>query len=256
MLDAGAFETTTRREESSSVFRRRVSTRRHENVRCLTCCLSFRLILMAMFRQIVWLTDCSNPGMQETPEATLITESQQGGQRAIAELVRRHYPASLQLARGFLRQTEDAQDAVQMAYFLALRRLETFRGEASFKTWINRIVVNCCLVQLREARRRVTWVRLDDFHGTQVPGILASHAPTPEKATWSHEISSAISAALAKLPEHLREAYTLFEISGLSLAEVASALGLSVSATKTRVFRARAGIRRSLQPVWSGRRGR
>ena len=192
--------------------------------------------------------------MQETSEATLIAESKQGDQRAIAELIGRHYPASLRFARSLLRHTEDAEDAVQMAYLLASRRLETFRGEASFKTWISRIVANCCLIQMREARRRA-WVRLDGLDGTQRPGMLVSHAPTPEKAVWNREISSALSAALAKLPKHLREPYTLFEISGLPLTEVASALGLSVAATKTRVFRARAGVRKSLQPVWSGRRG-
>lgn len=143
-----------------------------------------------------------------------------------------------------------------MACFLALRRLETFRGGASSRTWISRIAVNCCLLRLRAARRRVTWVWLDDRRGTQGPDMLPSHAPTPENATWSREISSAFSAAVSKLPKHLREAYTLFETPGLSLAEVASALGLSVSATKTRVFRARTGIRRSLQPVWSARRGK
>jgi RNA polymerase sigma-70 factor, ECF subfamily len=172
----------------------------------------------------------------------------------MSELVGRHYPASLRLARGFLRHTEDAEDAVQAAYFLAFRHLEHFRGEASFKTWITRIVVNCCLLQLRNARRRATWVRLEDWDGMQGPNLLPSDTPTPEKAAWCVEISSALSAAVASLPRHLGEAYTLFEISGLSLREVASSLGLSVSATKTRVFRARAGIRRSLHPVWSGRR--
>lgn len=206
--------------------------------------------------QIVWPIDCDNLAVPETSEATLIAESKQGDQRAIAELVGRHYPASLQVARGFLRHTEDAQDAVQMAYFLALRSLETFRGEASFRTWISRIVMNCCLLQLREARRRKTWVCLDGRQGGHGADLLPSRAPTPEKTAWGHEISSAFSSAVASLPKHLRDAYTLFEISGQSLAEVASALGLSVPATKTRVFRARAGIRRSLQPVWSSRRGR
>jgi RNA polymerase sigma-70 factor, ECF subfamily len=194
--------------------------------------------------------------MQETPEPELIARSQQGNQHAIAELVARHYAASLQLAWGILRHNEDAQDAVQMAYFMALRRIEHFRGEASFRTWISRIVVNCCLRQLREARRRVTWVRLEDHNGIEGPDLLASHGPTPEKSAWCHEISSALSAAVGTLPDHLREAYTLFAISGLSLREVAAALGLSVAATKTRLFRARAGIRMSLKPVWSSRRAR
>jgi len=227
-----------------------------KNARCLTCYTSSWLILIAMLRQIVWQPECLNPAVQETSEATLIAESKQGDERAIAELIGRHYPASLRFARGFLRHTEDAQDAVQMAYFLALRKLKTFRGEASFKTWISRIVVNCCLLQVREAGRRVTWVRLDGPQVTQGPGILPSHAPGPEETAWSREISSAFSAAVAKLPKHLNETYTLFEISGLSLTEVASTLGLSVSATKTRLFRARAGLRKSLQPVWSGKRGR
>jgi DNA-directed RNA polymerase specialized sigma24 family protein len=61
---------------------------------------------------------------------------------------------------------------------------------------------------------------------------------------------------VARLPEHLREAYTLFAISGLSLREVAETLGLTISATKTRLFRARAGIRMSLEPVCALRRAR
>src|SRR5271168_2427804 len=150
--------------------------------------------------------------MEATSDDILIGQSKQGDQRAMEELVNRHYPASLQFARGFLRYTEDAQDAVQVAYFMAFRRLEHFRGEASFKTWITRIVVNCCLLQLREARRRVTWVRLEDLNGAQGPDILPSNAPTPEKAAWCREISTAFSTAVARLPEHLREAYTLFAI--------------------------------------------
>jgi RNA polymerase sigma-70 factor (ECF subfamily) len=194
--------------------------------------------------------------MEATSDDILIGQSKQGDQRAMEELVNRHYPASLQFARGFLRYTEDAQDAVQVAYFMAFRRLEAFRGEASFRTWITRIVVNCCLAQRRETRRKRTRVQPNDRNGMSELDILPSCAPTPEKATWCREISTAFSAAVARLPAHLRETYTLFEIAGLSLAEVASALGLSISATKTRVFRARAGVRKSLQPVWSGRRGR
>ncbi len=151
--------------------------------------------------------------------------------------------------RGILHHSDEAQDAVQVAYFLAFRRLDNFRGESSFKTWIGRIVVNCCLLQLREARRRMNWVQLDP----QRADLIASHGLTPEKTAWGREISTAFSSAVARLPEHLRETYTLFAISGLSLREVAVAMGLSISATKTRLFRARAGLRSSLQPVWGGR---
>jgi RNA polymerase sigma-70 factor (ECF subfamily) len=204
----------------------------------------------------VWRTNCDTAAMQEILETELIARCRQGDQPAIAELFRRHYGASLRRARGILRQPDDAQDAVQTGFFLAFRHLGDFRGEASFKTWITRIVVNCCLLQLREARRRATWVPLEDRYGMRGTDILPSGAPTPEKSAWCGEISSALSVAVANLPQHLREAYTLFAISGLPLREVAMALGLTVSATKTRLFRARAGIRMSLKPVWSVRRAR
>lgn len=194
--------------------------------------------------------------MQVILETGLIARSKAGDQDAIAELFRRHYAPCLRLAVGILRHAEDAQDAVQAGFFLAFRRLENFRGDASFKTWITRIVVNCCLLQLRQARKKVTWVRLEDRNGMKGPDLLPSHGPSPETFAWRSEISSAFSAAVARLPEHLREAYTLFAISGLSLREVATTLGLTVSATKTRLFRARAGIRTSLQPVWSSRHAR
>jgi RNA polymerase sigma-70 factor, ECF subfamily len=192
--------------------------------------------------------------MQEILEADLIACARQGDERAIAELFRRHYGSSLRLARGILRQHDDAQDAVQTGFFLAFRRLGDFRGAASFKTWITRIVVNCCLLQLREARRKVAWVQLEDRYETPVIDTLSSPVPTPEKSAWCSEISSAFSVAVARLPKHQREVYTLFAISGMSLREVATALGLTVPATKTRLFRARAGIRMSLRPVWSVRR--
>jgi RNA polymerase sigma-70 factor (ECF subfamily) len=204
----------------------------------------------------VWRMDCEGIAMQDELELELIADSKQGNQHAIAELVRRHYTASLHLACGILRHPEDAQDAVQVAYFLALRRIENFRGESSFKTWISRIVVNCCLLQLRNGKRTANWVHLEERNGMKGIDTLPSQEPTPERAAWSREISSAFSGAVARLPQHLREAYTLFAISGLSLREVAAELGLSISATKTRLFRARAGIRVSLQPVWSGRQTR
>jgi RNA polymerase sigma-70 factor (ECF subfamily) len=184
--------------------------------------------------------------MEQKSEVELIASGQNGDTEAIAELFRRHYPSSLNVARNILRQGDESQDAVQVAYLLAFRHLARFRGDACFKTWITRIVVNCCLLELRKAKHRVT-------AGTHPPVTdrMASDAPTPEKATWCREIASAFSDAVRRLPRHLREAYTLHAVSGLSLKEVAAKLGVTESAAKTRLFRARAGIRSHLKPVWT-----
>ncbi len=189
--------------------------------------------------------------MRETHESELIANSREGDTDAIAELFHRHYPSSMRVALNILRHEDDAQDAVQAAYFMAFRRLEKFRGDASFKTWLTRIVVNCCLLHLRDARHRLKWVQLEDWNGVQGP---ASQFSNPEQHAWSREIGSAFSTAIARLPRHLREPYTLFAVSELPLKEIATALGLTMAATKTRLFRARAWMRTSLEPVWAGAR--
>jgi RNA polymerase sigma-70 factor (ECF subfamily) len=190
--------------------------------------------------------------MNAQPEVELIAQGKQGDQTALSELFGRHYASSLRVARRILRSWDEAQDAVQTAYFSAFQHLNGFREDASFKTWISRIVVNCCLMQLRERGRRNSWVRFEDLGGGLGSESLASPAPTPEKATWYVEIGSAFTDAASKLPKHLREVYTLHSVSGLSAQEVATALGITLSAAKMRLFRANAGVRLQLQANVAG----
>jgi len=88
--------------------------------------------------------------MQEKREPELIAACKLGDNAAVTELLGQHYASSLRLARGILRSEEESQDAVQSAYFSALRHMPSFRGDATFKTWITRIVMNECLARLRE----------------------------------------------------------------------------------------------------------
>ena len=190
--------------------------------------------------------------MLQKPELELIADGKQGNHAALAELFGRHYSSSLRVARGILRSEDESQDAVQMAYFSAFQHLDSFRGDACFKTWITSIVVNSCRMQLRKPARRINWIQLEDLPGGRGSDALACSAPNPEKAAWHREIDSAVTDAVSRLPNHLREVYTLFSASGLSLKVVAARLGLSVPATKTRLYRARAGVRSHLRPLCSG----
>jgi RNA polymerase sigma-70 factor (ECF subfamily) len=191
--------------------------------------------------------------MEEQQEPELIAACKRRDKAAGAELLGRHYASSLRLARGMLRSEEESQDAVQSAYFLALRHIRSFRGDAKFKTWITRIVMNECLVRLRERKRRRDWVSFDDGDRRAELNMLASSAPTPEKFTLSREIASALFNAASILPKPLRDVFALCALSGRSLEEAATALGLTIGATKTRLFRAHARMRTHLRPVWSGR---
>jgi RNA polymerase sigma-70 factor, ECF subfamily len=179
-----------------------------------------------------------DPQNTETTDRELVLQSKQGDEEAMALLIRRHYGASLRVARSILRNQSDSEDAVQTAYSRAFQHLHTFREEARFSTWITSIVVNQSRMHLRR-QRRARLLSLEETIPEQTPLYLKSREPTPEESTAQREISTAISRALARLPNGLRTPYTLHAVSGLPVAEVAGKLGLSVSATKSRIFRAR-----------------
>lgn len=188
--------------------------------------------------------------MPEKRERDLIAAGKRGDKAAIAELFERHYPSSLSVARGILRSEEESQDAVQSAYLSAFRHLHAFRGDASFKTWIGRIVTNHCLMRLRQPWLRIHRVDLDSLTANGTSSMLTCPAPNPEKATFSREIATALANAAAMLPKHFREVFQLYAVLGMTVREVAAATGLTLPAAKSRLFRAQARIREQLQPVW------
>ena len=190
--------------------------------------------------------------LNEKPEAELVSDARSGNRDAIAELFRRHYPHSIAVARRRLPAQEEYLDAVQTAYLCAFRNFQSFRAQSSFKTWMTRIVLNQCIMRLREPYRRRITLGLDE----PVPGgtlpIIAVDSRTPEDLVLRAEIESAVADAVAKLPTALRDVFTRCSVFGLPIRDTAEALGLTVQATKTRLFRARSQLRRELQKAFGG----
>lgn len=162
---------------------------------------------------------------------------------AINELFARHYGASLRTAYRILRSKEDSEDAVQTAYCAAFRNLKQFRGESSFNTWITRIVVNSCLIQLRQ-RRAKRQVALDDIQRTPESRVF-----TPETLCYQRELQAAHARAASRLPENLKGVYASSLKADIEFPAVAHHLGLTRNAAKSRLFRARRRIEHSLQSV-------
>jgi len=173
-------------------------------------------------------------------------ETLQAQREAVNALFARHYEGSLRVARRILRSREDSEDAVQTAYCAAFRNLHAFRGEASFKTWITRIVFNACRAQMRKRRAR-PWVPLDD--AKRAHPMIESHAITPERLCCSRELHDEHVSAASRLSQRLQDVYVPCAISGLAIPGVAYHLGLTVAAAKARLFRARRKVEISLQPV-------
>lgn len=183
------------------------------------------------------------------PEIELIDSARNGDTDAMGELFRRHYASSVSVARRILPDQEDFLDAVQSAYLSAFRNFSSYRGEASFRTWITRVVTNHCLMHLRCESRRRRNVSLDCSagHGTE---LVVSREPNPEEVTQRAEFEKAVVMAMATLPKLQFEVFNLCVVSGQSIRDAAEALGLSEPATKTRLFRARSRMRRHLKRMW------
>jgi RNA polymerase sigma-70 factor (ECF subfamily) len=151
----------------------------------------------------------------------------------------------------------DAEDLTQEVFLQVARKLPTFRGEAAFSTWLYRVTVNAALsYRAKRATREEHRVPepLEDFlengaHRTPVrPWVTA-----PEQPVLNHEAHQLIEEAIAGLPEIYRDVFVLVDVEGLANPEVAQLLGVSVSAVKSRLHRARLLMRKALAPYFEER---
>lgn len=169
----------------------------------------------------------------------LVERCRQRDEAAVRALTTRYNQRLFRLARGIVRNDADAEDVVQETYVRAFIGLDRFRGEANVGTWLTRIAINEALGRLR--RRRPT-VDLDT-----VP-IPSSDAGTdPESVMTQHNLRALLERSIDKLPDPFRVVFMARMVEGLSVEETADLLGLRPETVKTRVHRARARLRASIE---------
>jgi RNA polymerase sigma-70 factor (ECF subfamily) len=143
---------------------------------------------------------------------------------------------------------EDAEDVVQESFLKAFLHLDQFREDSKFSTWLIRITLNQSLMQLRK-QRPTREVPIDrDFlsEPDSFPIDVADWAPNPEELYRVAELREILRKTLQELGQGLRVVFVLRDIEGLSLAQTAEALDLSLTAVKARSFRARLQLRERL----------
>lgn len=170
--------------------------------------------------------------MPEPSDALLAVRAGEGDEGAFEVLVRRHSAQLLRLATRLLGSRTDAEDAVQDAFVSAWRRIPEFRGDASFQTWMYRIVTNRCLNLLRA--RRPT----QDLGSVPEPSA-PEHASSPVRAAESTAAVEALTRAMAGLTPEQRACWVLRELHALPYEDIAEVVGISLQAVRGRVFRAR-----------------
>jgi RNA polymerase sigma-70 factor (ECF subfamily) len=153
-------------------------------------------------------------------------------------------PQFRRVAMRWLRNPEDAEDAVQDAMLSAFKHIAAFDGRARLSTWITAIVINAVRMQLRR-RPRCHFVPLD--HAPEegqwaISDVLADPRPTPEQVVVDSELRD-LAARLARgLPDAQRAAIRLRQRDGLSIREAADALGVPVGTVKAQLARGRANL--------------
>ena len=152
-----------------------------------------------------------------------------------------HLDAAYNLARWLLHNEHDARDSVQEAYLRAFKAYAGFRGDNG-RAWLLTIVRNVCYTRMRRDRRRPPTEIFDE----------AQHAPLDETletaARLRREADRArLDAALAALPEDMREVIVLHELEGLAYKEIASIAGIPLGTVMSRLARARLRLQRELK---------
>lgn len=175
--------------------------------------------------------------------ASLIAAAQAGEREAFDELVRLTYADTYTLALRLTGNEEDARDVAQEAYFRAYRGLKRFRGDAQFSTWLYRITANCAATQLgRRARHR------HDVLDDTVPLADPRTDHDPQLRADASDLRTRLVGALDDLPPRLRAVVVLRDVYDLSHEAIAAELGITESAAKVRLHRARNKLRETLFP--------
>lgn len=149
-------------------------------------------------------------------------------------LYEEHSPHVFAVVRRLAGDEQLAEDLSQDVWIRAFDRLDQFRGDSGFGTWIHRIARNMALSHLRRRKRR------PDVEGEAAPG---SSSPPPEDAVISRRM---LEEALERLPPGYREVLVLHDVEGMTHEEIADSLGVAVGTSKSQLHKARARMRKLL----------
>jgi RNA polymerase sigma-70 factor, ECF subfamily len=187
------------------------------------------------------------------PHRALVERARSGDFAAFEELVRQFQNRVYALARRILGEDHDAEDVTQQTFLSLIEHLRDFRGESAVAGWILRIAANHALKLLRKQRGLPT-VPLVEAHdegyaNVPHPEFIAPWRDDPIELASQHEVRDLIDQALAELDEKYRVVFVLRDVEGFSTQETAESLGLTESAVKVRLLRARLALRERLTRV-------
>ncbi len=166
------------------------------------------------------------------------------------ELIRPYERSVYVMALSYMKNEADAEDVSQEAFIRAFRKLESFRAESKFSTWLISITIN----EARTRLRRQALVRMEplDQHPDEdkgiSPALLRDWREIPSEAVERAEVRNLIRLAVEQLPDIYRQVFLMRDVEELTINETAEALNISIPSVKVRLHRARMRLQKQLAP--------
>ena len=185
----------------------------------------------------------------ELDDSFLIARSRNGDRSAFDQLIRRYERRIYNLAYRLCGNPDDAADVAADAFVRVYNSLASFRGDASFLTWIYRITTNIYLDarKRKRARPQVSLDELIELDDSAVSRQYEDPAPAPQAVAEAKERAQVLQQAIGKLPDYQRLMVVMYHVQGKSYEEIAEAAGLPIGTVKSRLNRARLALRDKLK---------
>ena len=185
------------------------------------------------------------------PDQELLTALREHEPTAAEALITAYGDRAYRLAVRITGTKQDAEEVVQDAFWSVVRKIDTFRGDSAFGTWVYRIISNAAYEKIRRRPRAFVDISLDEvlpsFHEKgRHAGVITDWSSSIDDPTVQTELRAVLSSAISELPAHYRAVTVLCDVEGLSMGEVADALGITVPTAKIRAHRARLLLRNHL----------
>jgi RNA polymerase sigma-70 factor, ECF subfamily len=194
--------------------------------------------------------------MSESKSEISIEALRRGDRGEFARLVDAYSGPLYRLGLRMLGNASDAEDALQNTFLKAFQYVDTFEGRSSLSTWLYRIASNEALMMLRKRRPEINFADStveEEDERNYAPVQFTDWCCLPEEEYLSAEARKAMDRAVEHLPETLRIVFVLRDIEDLSIQETSQVLGLSETAVKTRLLRARLRLREELSSYYGDR---
>ena len=187
--------------------------------------------------------------MDNHSDNQLIQLSVEGNLEAFDVLVVRYQDRLIHSLTQVLGSRDDALEVAQQAFVSAWRRLDTFRQDAAFYSWLYRIAMNAAISRKRQERLSTT--SLDNYVAASGQTPVDHNVDTnPERQLVSQEHVQLVQTALGKLAEEFRQPLVLKEIDGFSYDEIATILEIPIGTVRSRIFRARRELTEQLKRIF------